>query len=489
MAYFRLALAAGIDKQNTEYGAEGGWTDCDNVRFRFGLPEKIGGWQEFGDLSDVYLVGRPSDIITWTSLTGVPYVMVGTHKKLYVSTGGAWFDVTPIRQTTAAGDVTFSASNGSAVITVTDTAHGALAGDFVTYSGAVSLGGNITAALLNAEYEVTEVLTVNTYTITASIAANSSDTGNGGSSVVGAYQINTGSDFSYFDFGWGTGTWGASTWGTPRSGVTGISLAARVWQLDLFGEDVVCQLQDGKIFRWDLSAGTTTRATQVTGAPTKSKYALVSSPDRHLVLLGTETTIGDPASQDPMFVRFSDQEDINTFAESATNTAGGQRLTDGNEIVTAIRSRGQLLIITDTSLHGMQYIGPPYTFGFTQLGANCGCSGPHAAIDVNGIAFWMGIEAFYLFDGTVKKLPSTVQDYVFEDINLIQRNKVYAGLNSQFNEVTWFYCSLSSDYVDRCVTYNYVENVWSIGTLSRTTWQDYGAYDNPLATEYDSTGT
>tara|TARA_R100001086_G_scaffold5692_3_gene3593 strand:- start:4422 stop:6290 length:1869 start_codon:yes stop_codon:yes gene_type:complete len=489
MAYFRLALAAGIDKQNTEYGAEGGWTDCDNVRFRFGLPEKIGGWQEFGDFSNIYLVGRPSDIITWTSLTGVPYAMVGTHKKLYVSTGGAWFDVTPIRETTAAGDVTFSASNGSAVITVTDTAHGALAGDFVTYSGAVSLGGNITAALLNAEYEVTEVLTVDTYTITASIAADASDTGNGGSSVVGAYQINTGSDFSYFDFGWGTGTWGASTWGTPRSGVTGISLAARVWQLDLFGEDVICQLQDGKTFRWDLSAGTTTRATQVTGAPTKSKYALVSSPDRHLVLLGTETTIGDPASQDPMFVRFSDQEDINTFAESATNTAGGQRLTDGNEIVTAIRSRGQLLIITDTSLHGMQYIGPPYTFGFTQLGANCGCSGPHAAIDVNGIAFWMGIEAFYLFDGTVKKLPSTVQDYVFEDINLIQRNKVYAGLNSQFNEVTWFYCSSSSDYVDRCVTYNYVENVWSIGTLSRTAWQDYGAYDNPLATEYDSTGT
>ena len=489
MAYFRLALAAGIDKQNTEYGAEGGWTDCDNVRFRFGLPEKIGGWQEFGDFSNIYLVGRPSDIITWTSLTGVPYAMVGTHKKLYVSTGGAWFDVTPIRETTAAGDVTFSASNGSAVITVTDTAHGALAGDFVTYSGAVSLGGNITAALLNAEYEVTEVLTVDTYTITASIAADASDTGNGGSSVVGAYQINTGSDFSYFDFGWGTGTWGASTWGTPRSGVTGISLAARVWQLDLFGEDVICQLQDGKTFRWDLSAGTTTRATQVTGAPTKSKYALVSSPDRHLVLLGTETTIGDPASQDPMFVRFSDQEDINTFAESATNTAGGQRLTDGNEIVTAIRSRGQLLIITDTSLHGMQYIGPPYTFGFTQLGANCGSSGPHAAIDVNGIAFWMGIEAFYLFDGTVKKLPSTVQDYVFEDINLIQRNKVYAGLNSQFNEVTWFYCSSSSDYVDRCVTYNYVENVWSIGTLSRTAWQDYGAYDNPLATEYDSTGT
>lgn len=489
MAYFRLALAPGIDKQNTEYGAEGGWTDCDNVRFRYGLPEKIGGWQEFTDSGSNYLVGRPSDIFTWTSLTGIPYVMVGTHKKLYVNTGGAWYDVTPIRETTAAGDVTFSATNGSAVITVTDTSHGAFEGDFVTFSGAASLGGQITAAILNSEYEITEILSANTYTITAPVNADGSDTGNGGASVVGEYQINTGSDISFFDFGWGTGTWGASTWGTPRSGVTGISLASRIWQFDNFGEDVICQLQDGKTFRWDLSSGTTVRAAQVTNAPTKSKYALTSSPDRHLVLFGTETTIGDAATQDPMFVRFSDQEDINTFTESATNTAGGQRLTDGNEIVTAIRSRGQILIITDTSLHGMQYIGPPYTFGFSQLGANCGCSGPHAAIDVNGVAFWMGIEAFYVFDGTVKKLPSTVQDYVFEDINLIQKNKIYAGLNSQFNEVTWYYCSNSSDYIDRCVTYNYVEDTWAIGTLSRTSWRDYGAYDNPLATEYDENGT
>ena len=488
MSFFKLTLAPGIDKQNTEYGAEGGWTDCDNVRFRYGLPEKIGGWQEFSDSGSNYLVGRPSDIYTWTSLTGIPYVMVGTHKKLYVNTGGGWYDVTPIRVTTAAGDVTFSASNGSAIITVTDASHGAFEGDFVTFSGATSLGGNITATLLNAEYEITEILSTNTYTITASVSANSSDTGNGGSSVVGAYQINTGSDISFFDFGWGTGTWGQSTWGTPRSGVTGISLASRIWQFDSFGEDLICQLQDGQTFLWDLSAGTTVRAAQVTGAPTKSKFALVSSPDRHLVLLGTETTIGDPATQDPMFVRFSDQEDINTFTESATNTAGGQRLTDGNEIVTAIRSRGQILIITDTSLHGMQFIGPPYTFGFNQLGANCGCSGPHAAIDVNGVAFWMGIEAFYVFDGTVKKLPSTVQDYVYEDINLIQRNKIYAGLNSKYNEVTWYYCSNSSDFIDRCVTYNYVEDTWAIGTLSRTAWQDYGAYDNPLATDYDPTG-
>jgi len=490
MAFFKLALTPGIDKQNTEYGAEGGWTDCDNVRFRYGLPEKIGGWEEFTDSGSVYLLGRPSDIMAWTSLTGIPYVILGTNRKLYVNTGGGWSDITPLRETTAAGAVTFVASTGSPTITVTDTAHGAFEGDFVTFSAAVSLGGVITAAILNSEYEITEILTVNTYTITAPLNADGSDTGNGGASTVGSYQINTSSSISFFDFGWGTGAWGDSTWGTPRSGVTGIELDTPVWQFDTFGEDMICQRgPKGSTYKWDLSAGTSVRAAIVANAPTASTYALVSTPDRHLVLFGTETTIGDAATQDPMFVRFSDQEDINTYTATATNTSGGQRLADGNEIVTAVRSRGQILILTDTSLHGMQFIGPPYTFGFSQLGASCGCSGPHAAIDVNGVAFWMGIEAFYVFDGTVKKLPSTVQDYVYEDINLTQKVKIHAGLNSQFNEVTWFYCSYSSDYIDRCVTYNYVEDTWAIGTLSRTAWQDYGAFDQPLAADYDPNGT
>lgn len=486
MAFFRLALKPGIDRQNTEYGAEGGWTDGDNIRFRYGLPEKIGGWQQF--TSD-YLVGFASDIFAWTSLDGTPYIAVGTNRKLYVETGGAFSDITPIRSTTAAGDVTFSASSGSAVLTVTDPSHGAIEGDFVTFSGAVSLGGQVTADILNSEYEISSIVDADTYTITAPVTADGSDTGNGGSSVVGAYQINIGSDISYFDFGWGTGAWGDETWGTARTGAAGVALNARIWQFDTFGEDLICQYTDGSTYRWDLSAGTATRAAIVTNAPTTSKYAIVSTPDRHLVLLGTETTIGDSSTQDPMFVRFSNQEDVNTWAETATNTAGGQRLSDGNQIITAIRSRGQILILTDTSLHGMQYIGPPYTFGFNQLGANCGCSGPHAAIDVNGVAFWMGKEAFYIFDGTVKKLPSTVQDYVFDDINLNQSYKIAASLNSQFNEVTWFYCSSGTDYVDRCVTYNYLENTWAYGTLSRTAWQDVGAYPYPLATEYLRTNT
>lgn len=486
MSYFKLSLSAGIDKQNTEYGAEGGWTDCDNVRFRYGLPEKIGGWKDFVFPSSAYLVGQASDSFTWNSLLGIPHIAIGTSRKLYVGVGNSWNDITPIRETTAAGDVTFAAVNGSNVITVSDTAHGAEERSFVTFSGAVSLGGSITADILNAEYEVTTVVDANTYTITAPVNADASDTGNGGASVVGEYQINPGLENSFPGVGWGTGFWGQSTWGTPRPAST---LTYRVWQFDNFGEDLICQLLDGQVFRWDLSAGTGQRAVAVANAPTKSKYALVSTPDRHLVLFGTESTVGDPATQDPMFVRFSDQEDINTYEETVTNTAGGQRLTDGNRIITAIRSRGQILILTDTSIHGMQYLGPPFTFGFTQLGANCGCAGPHAAIDVNGVAFWMGIEAFYVFDGTVKKLPSTVQDYVFQDINLIQRSKICAGLNSQFNEVTWFYCSSSSTYIDRCVTYNYVENTWAIGTLARTSWEDYGAYTNPIATSYDLTST
>ena len=484
MAYFRLALKPGIDKQNTEYGAEGGWIDGDYVRFRYGLPEKLGGWTSFnGNLTA--LVGQITDIQTWNALDGSPYLAVGTTRKLYVYNGGQYFDITPIRATTGAGDVTFAATTGSNILTVTDTGHGAIVGDFVRFSGAVSLGGVITAGILNAEYEILNVVDSDTYTIQAPVAANVSDSGDGGASVVGTYQINVGADVSVFDFGWGAGTWGLSTWGTPRpAGVT--ALNTRVWQLDTFGEDLIAQICNGAIYVWDLSGGTGARATAISGAPTKNMFALVSTPDRHLVCFGTETTIGTASTQDPMFVRFSNQEDINTFTESATNTAGGQRLTDGSRILSAVRSRGQILIFTDTSLHGMQYVGPPYTFGFQQLGANCGCIGPHAALDVNGLAFWMGTEAFYAFDGTVKKMPCTVQDYVFKDINLIQGSKVYAGVNSQFNEVTWFYCSFTSDDIDRFVSYNYLENVWSVGSLARTAWSDIGTFEKPVASEYSA---
>jgi hypothetical protein len=485
--YFRLALKPGIDKQNTEYGAEGGWIDGDYIRFRYGLPEKLGGWTPFSELP-TYLVGMATDVFTWNDLNGAPRVLVGTNRKLYGFYGGTWADITPIRLTTVAGEVTFAATNGSNLVTVTDNSHGAVTGDFVTFSGAVSLGGAVTAVYLNAEFEIQDILNANTYTIQVGVTANASDIGNGGAAVVGAYQISVGSDVGYVDFGWGTGTWSLSTWGTPRPSSVAVALGARIWQLDSFGEDVICQVVNGGIYLFNTSSYTA-RATVISGAPTKSAYALVSTPDRHLVCFGTESIIGTSTSQDPMFVRFSNQEDINSFVETSTNTAGGQRLTDGSQIISAIRSRGQILIFTDTSVHGMQYVGPPYTFGFQQLGANCGCAGSHAAVDVNGVAFWMGTEAFYAFDGTVKKLPCTVQDYVFKDINLTQKSKFHAGVNSQFNEVTWWYCSAEADFIDRFVTYNYLEDVWSIGSLPRTAWTDIGTYTKPLASAYleDST--
>ena len=483
MALLRLFLKPGVDKQNTEYGAEGGWVDCDYVRFRYGLPEKLGGWTQFGN-TQVNFVGSVSDIFTWNGLDGAPYAALGTNRKVYAFYGGAWADITPIRDTVAC---TFDTTSGSTTVTVNCTAHGAVEGDFVTFEDVTGDPGGIPNADLENEFEIQEVLNANEYTIVSPTQATSTATAAGTANAV--MQINVGADKSFADFGWGTGTWGLSTWGTPRPPSASLSLLAQVWQFDNYGQNLIMQLVDGAIFEWDPTGGLGTRATAIAGAPTKSKFALVSTPDRHLVCFGTESVLGDPTSQDPMYVRFSSQEDIGDFVATATNTAGGQRLTDGNEIISAVRSRGQILIWTDTSLHGQQYVGPPYTFGFQQLGANCGIIGPHAAADVNGVAYWMSKDAFFVFDGTVKKIPCTVQDYVFEDLNIVQSQSVHVGINTQFNEVTWFYPTVSSDYVNRFVTYNYLENVWSIGTMARTAWTDIGTFEKPLATKYDPEAT
>jgi len=482
MPLLRLFLKPGVDKQNTEYGAEGGWVDSDYVRFRYGLPEKMGGWTQFGSTL-VNFVGSASDIFTWNDLEGSPYAALGTNRKVYAFYGGAWADITPIR---ASGACTFSTTSGSTTVVVNDALHGAVQGDFVTFSAVSGNPGGITNASLTNEFEIQSILTDGTYTIVSPTSATSTTTAG---AATATYQINVGGDISFVDFGWGTGTWGLSTWGTPRPASAALSLLARVWQFDNFGQLLILQLVDGGIYEWDPSSGLGTRATAISGAPTKSKFALVSTPDRHLVCFGTESTLGDPTTQDPMFVRFSSQEDINEFVATATNTAGGQRLTDGNEIVSALRSRGQILIWTDLSIHGQQFLGPPYTFGFQQLGANCGIISPHAAADVNGVAYWMSKDAFFVFDGTVKKIPCTVQDYIFEDLNIAQATAVNVGINTQFNEVTWFYPSLSSDYINRFVTYNYMENVWSVGTMSRTAWTDVGTFEKPLASEYDPLDT
>ena len=478
MPLLRLFLKPGIDKQNTEYGAEGGWVDADFVRFRYGLPEKLGGWTEFGNTL-VNFVGLTSCIYAWNGLDGAPYAALGTNRKVYVFYGGAWADITPIRAT---GAVTFTTVSGQSLVTVNDTGHGAIQGDFVTFSTVTGDPGGIPNATLTNEFEIQGVPSADTYTILSPTPATSTAATTGAANA--SYQINVGTDTSVADFGWGTGTWGLSTWGTPRPASAGLSLFSRVWQFDNYGENLLLQLVDGSIFEWLPSGGIGTRAAIIAGAPTKSKFALLSTPDRHLVCFGTESTLGDPTSQDPMFVRFSDQENIGEFVATATNTAGGQRLTDGNEIISAVRSRGQILIWTDTALHGQQFLGPPYTFGFQQLGSNCGIIGPHAAADVNGVAYWMSKDAFFVFDGTVKKMPCSVQDFVFEDLNIAQAPLVNVGINTQFNEVTWYYATLNSDRINRYVTYNYLENVWSIGTMARTSWHDIGTFDRPIATEF-----
>ena len=303
MPLLRLFLKPGIDKQNTEYGAEGGWVDGDYIRFRYGLPEKIGGWTNFNN-EEAYLIGSTSEVFTWTSLDGSPHAAIGTNRKLYVFYGGAWADVTPIRASTTG--VTFDTTNGSTDVVVNDSGHGAITGDFVILSNVTGDPGGIPNADLEHEFEIVEVLSANTYRITSPTQATSTATAAG--SADAEYQINIGSDKSFIDFGWGTGTWGLFTWGTPRPGSAGLQLTPRIWQFDTYGENLIAQVVDGPVYEWLPSAGLGTRAVSIPGAPTKSKYALISTPDRHLVCFGTETTTGTPSSQDPMYVAFSSQE-------------------------------------------------------------------------------------------------------------------------------------------------------------------------------------
>jgi hypothetical protein len=488
MPLSKLQIAPGIDKQNTEYGAEGRWVDSDNVRFRYGLPEKIGGWEK---VTTDALVGATRAILSYSALNGVKYAIYGTNKKLYAYSEGNYADITPTRSTGTGNITDFATTSGSTTVTVTDSSHGALIGDFVTIASVSGAVGGISAANLQGEFEVLTVPNANTYTIEAKAAASSSTNG---STANATYQLNTGAAVSLFGYGWGAGTWSTSTWNTTREGLTGgegVLLQSAKWALDNWGEDVLALQFDGGLFYWDTSEGLTTLAstTEVSGAPTKSRFMIVSGDDRHVICLGTETTIGQTATQDNMFIRWSDQESTSDWTPTATNTAGSFRLTDGNQIQTATRSRGAVMIWTDTALYAMQFIGAPLTFGFKQIGSNCGAVGINAAVDVSGNSFWMSNDSFFIYDGAVKKLPCTVQDYVFDDINKNAQQDVFCAANSNYNEVMWFYASANSDQIDRMVTYNYAENLWYVGTLARTSWSDYGVYPVPYATQFKSTDT
>ena len=492
MTLIKVQVAPGVDKQSTEYGAEGRWTNTDNVRFRYGLPEKIGGWAKV--TSDA-LVGAARGIITWFSLDGDQYAITGTNKKLYVYQNGSWYDITPIRST-GASITDFTTTASSTTVKVTDAAHGAIEGDFVTISSVSGAANGIAAANLEGEFEIQVVEDTNNYNIIAKSAA----TTGGAASVTGTaeYQINTNPATSILGYGWGAGPYGGVSggpgWGKSRASLAApnsVQLDSGKWSLDNWGEDILAQQLNGGLYYWDTSASSTTvqRAVSstVSNAPTSSRFMIVSGTDRQVICCGTETTIGTATTRDDMFIRWCDQENVNDWTPTATNTAGTQRLTDGSKLIAAERSRGAVLLWTDTALYQMQLIGAPFTFGFSQLGSACGACGLHATVESNGRAFWMGTDSFFMFDGSVQKIPCSIEDFVFKDIDPASQKDTFAALNSEFNEVTWFYASNGSSVIDRAATFNYAEKVWYNGTLSRSSWADKGVYQYPYATEYNAT--
>ena len=480
-----LKFRPGINREVTSYSNEGGFFDCEKVRFYTQFPEKIGGWVKY---SDNTYQGTARALHNWIALDGSNYMGVGTHLKYYIEQGGTFNDVTPVRKTST-NSITFSASNGSAELTVTDSSHGAVANDFVTISGAVSLGDAITASVLNTEHQITSVVNANSYKITVSATATSSDTGNGGSGVDGVYQINVGLDTGVGGNGWGAGGYGGvnadlTTFGWGEAASSGTLSELRLWSHDNFGEDLLINPRDGGIFYWDESNGTGTRAvllSSLSGAsdvPTIAKQVLVSDIDRHIVVFGANT-IGT-AVQDPLLIRFGSQESLTNFTPDTTNTAGDLRLSSGSTFVQAVETKQQILVFTDRSLFSMRFIGPPFTFGLQELSKNITIMSPKSAVAVDDIVFWMGKENFYIYTGRAQQIACTVRDKVFLDFNFTQSDKVVAGVNSQWSEIWWFYPSADSDENNKYVIYNYANQTWYYGTLSRTAWHDRGVRRFPI---------
>jgi len=495
MAVTKLIFNPGINKESTDLMDKGGWADGNLVRFRKGLPEKIGGWNK--STTENY-EGTGRALTAWVALDGTRYLGLGTTYKYYVTTGDVLNDVTPIRVTTGSNEISFSATNGSSTLTVTDNSHGAAANDFVTYSGCATLGGLITANVLNQEYQIVTVTGVNTYTITAkdtsgaTVTANSSDSGNGQGTVIGAYQINVGLDVYVQSTGWGAGTWGAGTFGS--SSAISESGQLRLWSHDAFGEDLIINPRAGSVYYWDESSGTSARAVDITtlsGAnlsPTKGLQTIVSDIDRHVIVLGADPIVGSARSGaiDPLLIAFSSQESITEWEPTSTNTAGSLRLSSGSQIIGGLRARQEILIWTDTALYSMQFVGAPFTFGVNLINENVGLISPNGFVNAPDAVYWMARDGFYTYTGSVQRLECSVLNYVLDDFNSSQSFKVTAFTNKEFNEVGWFYPSSSSTEIDRYVAYNYLEGAWSIGELSRTAWLDDGIFQKPRATGKDS---
>lgn len=486
MPLLKLQFRPGITRDLTSYAAEGGWYDCDKIRFRMGYPESIGGWER---LTASPFIGTCRAVHSWTALDNTAFIGLGTHLKYYIVQGSSPNDVTPIRQVSVAGTTTFAASNASASLVVTDVGHSALLGDFVTFSGADSLGGAITSDVLNSEFQITEIIDGSTYRVEAPVAANASDTGNGGASTVATYQINTGLDTVVDGTGWGADPWSVGGWGSAaNTTIPGAQL--RLWSHDNYGEDLLMNVRDGGIYYWDRSEGPATRAVELSelaganSVPTVARQVLVSDQDRHAIAFGCDDEFSSGV-QDPLLLRFSAQEDVTDWETRANNTAGSLRISSGSQIVAAIKTKQQILVFTDVSLHTVQYIGPPFTFGLSEVSHGLTIAGQNAAAAVNDSIYWMGRNQFYVYNGTVQEIPCTVKEFVFTDINQTQIDKVFAGHNPEFSEVWWFYPSADSLNNDRYVIFNYAQNIWYFGALERTAWEGSGVQSFPIAASRD----
>ena len=489
MTLQKLSLSPGVNREKTSYSNENSWYECDKVRFRQGFAERIGGWTR---ISNNTFLGICRSLFNWVTLGGANYLGVGTHLKFYISQGGAYYDITPLRATTSAGDVTFAATNGSSTVTIADTAHGALVNDFVTFSGAASLGGTIIAAVLNQTYQVASVTSANAYTITAkdtdgdTVTANSSDSGNGGSSVVGAYQISVGYDIAVPIIGWSGGTWGGGTWGTGASSVSSL----RLWSQSTFGEDLVFASRGGAVYYWDSSADTSTRGVLVSSlgsasdVPTVTNTVLVSDVSRFVFCFGANAI--NTTVQDPLLIRWSDQESVINWTPAATNQAGSLRLSQGSSIITAGQARQEILVWTDSSLYALQYVGAPIVWSSQLVGQHTSIASQNAVGYADGVSYWMGNDKFYSYDGGIRQLRCDLRRHVFNDINISQMEQVFAGTVESFHEIWWFYCSASSTTIDKYIVYNYQQDIWYYGTLTRTAWLDSGLQDFPLAATYSN---
>jgi hypothetical protein len=498
----KLNFKPGFNKMITESGAESQWVDGDFVRFRYGLPEKIGGWNQLTAAS-LTLPGAARAQHTWTSIAGEKYAAIGTSQGLFLYYGNDFYDISPLD--TAITSCTFTSTTGSATVTINKTSHGLSAGRYFTFTSVTLPGGGATGyTTTDFTTGAYEVVTADTNSFTITMASTESGTGMtaAGSTSINPY-VEVGPTFQTAGYGWGTYIWGDSTWGTERT-ISDVILEPGLWSLDNFGEVLVATIKGGRTFTWNagassartIRASTTTTNFQTTNNPTSSRLTQVSDRDRHLFHFGTETTIGDTTTVDPMFIRFSNQEDLNTYAPTAVNTAGSFRLDKGNKIVGAVSGKDYTLVLTDSSAYVIQFVGPPFTFSVKQVGTNCGLIGQNALSYSDGIVFWMSGEGgFFAYDGTVKSLPCLVEDFVFNTdgdnlgINFNSSDVVYAEHNTLYSEVNWFYPKSGSDQIDRVVTYNYAEQVWTTGSLARTTYADTGVFDVPYATEYSNNAT